>query len=100
MNTATSAQTALAQLQGTVQRGVLDAQRETVSYNASREGVRAVYRSAMSAVRGHDNCRCLAVPDRPRHDGVHVAAAGAGGRGEVRRDAPAARCRRRCHVAR
>lgn len=24
----------------------------------------AVYRSAQSAVRGHDNCKCLAVPER------------------------------------
>jgi ferredoxin len=85
VNTATTAETALTQLQGTVQRAVLDAQRETVSYNANREGVRyrrhcgyaacnwclvmasrgAVYKSATSAVRGHDNCRCLAVPERP-----------------------------------
>lgn len=84
INTATSIETALAQLQGTVQRAVLDAQRETVSHNASRERTRyrrhcgyaacnwclvmagrgAVYRSATSAVRGHDNCKCLAVPER------------------------------------
>ena len=25
----------------------------------------AVYTSAASAVRGHDNCRCLAIPERP-----------------------------------
>lgn len=84
VNTATTSATALAQLQGTMQRAVLDAQRQTVSYNASREGVKyrrhcgyaacnwclvmagrgAVYRTAQNAVRGHDNCRCLAIPER------------------------------------
>lgn len=85
INTATSAQTALAQLQGTVQRAVIDAQRATVAHNAAAEGVRyrrhcnyagacnwcltmatrgAIYKTAASAIRGHDNCRCLAVPER------------------------------------
>lgn len=85
VNTATTAQTAIAQLQGSVHRAIADAQRETVAFNAAREGVRyrrhcgyaacnwclvmagrgAIYKSATSAVRGHDNCRCLAVPERP-----------------------------------
>lgn len=85
VNTATTAQTALAQLTGSMHRMVYDAQRETVAFNAATEGVRyrrhcnyagacnwcltmatrgAVYRSAASAVRGHDNCRCIAVPER------------------------------------
>ncbi len=84
VNTATTAQTAIAQLQGSVHRAIADAQRETVAYNASREQVRyrrhcgysactwclvmagrgAVYKSSKSAVRGHDSCRCLAVPER------------------------------------
>lgn len=85
VNTATSAQTALAQLQGSVHRAVLDAQRATVAHNAAAERVRyrrhtnyagacnwcltmatrgAVYTSAASAVRGHDNCKCIAVPER------------------------------------
>jgi hypothetical protein len=86
VNTATTAQTALARLQGTVQRAVLDAHRATVAHNAALEGVRyrrhanyagacnwcltmatrgAIYKSAASAVRGHDNCKCIAVPERP-----------------------------------
>jgi hypothetical protein len=85
VNTATTIETATSQLQGSVQRAVLDGQRETVAFNAAREGVRyrrhtnyagacnwccvmatrgAVYTSAASAVRGHDNCRCIAVPER------------------------------------
>lgn len=85
VNTATSMQTALAQLQGTVQRGVVDAQRATVAHNAAAEGVRyrrhtnyagacnwclttatrgAIYKTAVSAVKGHDNCKCIAVPER------------------------------------
>ncbi|SBS79292.1 putative Gp5 [uncultured Mycobacterium sp.] len=85
VNTATSTQTALAQLQGTVQRGVLDAQRATVAHNAAAEGIRyrrhtnyagacnwclvmasrgAVYKTAAAAVKGHDNCKCIAVPER------------------------------------
>ncbi|SBS71269.1 putative Gp5 [uncultured Mycobacterium sp.] len=85
VNTATSTQTALAQLQGTVQRGVVDAQRATVAHNAAAEGVRyrrhtnyagacnwcltmatrgAIYITAISAVKGHDNCKCIAVPER------------------------------------
>ncbi len=85
VNTATSTQTALAQLQGTVQRAVVDAQRTTVAHNAAAEGVRyrrhtnyagacnwcltmatrgAIYKTATSAVKGHDNCKCIAVPER------------------------------------
>ena len=85
IRTATTAETALAQLAGVVQRAILDAQRATVAHNAAAEGVRyrrhtnyagacnwcltmatrgAVYTSAASAVRGHDNCRCIAVPER------------------------------------
>lgn len=85
VRTTTSAQTALAQLTGTVDRAVMDAQRAAVAHNAATEGVRcrrhthyagacdwclvmatrgAVYTSAASAVRGHDNCRCLAVAER------------------------------------
>lgn len=85
VNTATSTQTALAQLQGTVQRAVVDAQRATVAHNAAAEGVRyrrhtnyagacnwcltmatrgAIYKTAISAVKGHDNCKCIAVPER------------------------------------
>ena len=86
IRTATTAETALAQLAGSTQRVMLDAQRATVASNAAAEGVRyrrrtnyagacdwclvmatrgAVYTSAASAVRGHDNCRCLAIPERP-----------------------------------
>jgi hypothetical protein len=84
VNTATTIETAISQLQGSVQRAVLDGQRATVSHNAAREGIRyrrhcgyaacnwclvlagrgAIYTSAANAVRGHDNCRCLAVPER------------------------------------
>ena len=85
IRTATTAETALAQLAGSVQRAVLDAQRATVAHNAAAEGVRyrrhtnyagacdwclvmatrgAIYTSTASAVRGHDNCRCIAVPER------------------------------------
>lgn len=92
INTATSAQNALAQLHGTMGRAVSDTQRETVTFNASQEGVRyrrhcgyaacnwclvmagrgAIYRIAQNAVRGHDNCRCLAVPERPGMEGYTV----------------------------
>lgn len=86
IRTAVSAETALAQLAGSVDRMVMDAQRTTVAHNAAAEGIRyrrhtnyagacnwccvmatrgAVYASAASAVRGHDNCRCIAVPERP-----------------------------------
>ncbi|WP_425003871.1 hypothetical protein [Mycolicibacterium sp. S3B2] len=86
IRTATTAETALAQLAGSTQRVMLDAQRATVASNAAAEGVRyrrhtnyagacnwclvmatrgAIYASATSAVRGHDNCRCIAVPERP-----------------------------------
>ncbi|SBS78210.1 hypothetical protein MHPYR_520047 [uncultured Mycobacterium sp.] len=85
VNAATSTQTALAQLQGTVQRAVHDAQRATVAHNAAAEGIRyrrhtnyagacnwcltmatrgAIYKTATSAVKGHDNCKCIAVPAR------------------------------------
>lgn len=85
VNTATTMETALAQLQGTVQRAVVDAQRATVAHNAAAEGVRyrrhtnyagacnwcltmatrgAIYATATSAVKGHDNCKCIAVPER------------------------------------
>lgn len=85
VNAATSMETALSRLVGTTQRMVLDAQRATVAHNAAAEGVKylrhcnyggacnwclamatrgAVYSSAATAVRGHDRCKCIAVPVR------------------------------------
>lgn len=72
-------------LSGSVERQVFTVSRNTVLSNAERENVRfsryasanacpwcrvlatrgAVYRSQQSAVKGHDNCHCIAVPDRP-----------------------------------
>lgn len=77
--------TPLERLEGAATRWVHDAARETVSHNASREGVRylrhaaagacafcrlgasrgAIFKSAASAIRGHDSCKCVAVPVRP-----------------------------------
>ena len=74
----------LQSLVGSVDRQVFSASRETLVSNAEREGVRfaryasanacawcrvlatreAVYRSAANAVKGHDNCHCMAVPVR------------------------------------
>lgn len=74
----------LGALSGSAERHVFTASRETVSNNASREGVKyaryasanacpwcrvlatrdAAYHSAESAVKGHDNCHCIAVPVR------------------------------------
>lgn len=71
-------------LQGSATRAVMDSSRRTVLDNAKREGVRwvryasvtacgfcrmlatrgAVYKSADTALRSHDHCVCLAVPDR------------------------------------
>jgi hypothetical protein len=69
---------------GSVDREVFSASRETLVSNAEREGVRfaryasanacawcrvlatrePVYKSAANAVKGHDNCHCMAVPVR------------------------------------
>lgn len=69
---------------GSAERQVFLASRDTVEYNAERERVRyaryasanacpwcrvlatreAVYHSADNAVKGHDNCHCIAVPER------------------------------------
>lgn len=89
VNTATTVDTALAQLQKSVQRMVYDGSRDTVVWNATKEGVKyvrhanyagvcnwclvmatkgAIYKSAAAAVAGHDNCKCFAVPLRK---GVH-----------------------------
>lgn len=77
--------TPVERLTGAATRWVHDAARTTVSHNASREGVRylrhaaagacafcrlgasrgAVFKSAASAIRGHDHCHCIAVPVRP-----------------------------------
>jgi len=86
VNAATNVETALSRLVGTTQRMVMDAQRATVAHNAAAEGVRylrhcnyagacnwclamatrgAAYASATTAVRGHDRCKCTAVPVRP-----------------------------------
>lgn len=71
-------------LSGSVERHVFGASRDTVAHNAQREHVKyaryasatacpwcqvlatreAAYHSAESAVRGHDNCHCMAVPIR------------------------------------
>jgi hypothetical protein len=71
-------------LQGSSTRAVFDSSRNTVFDNAAREDVRwarhaaptacgfcrllatrgAVYRSQSRALRAHDHCHCLAVPDR------------------------------------
>ncbi|MBO0680333.1 hypothetical protein JRC04_22945 [Mycolicibacterium sp. S2-37] len=84
VSTATAAETAVSQLQGSVRRMLMDGQRVTVVHNAAAERVRylrhcnyaacnfclalatrgAAYASATSAVKGHDNCRCIAVPLR------------------------------------
>ncbi len=84
INTALTAESALTQLRGSVQRMVADGHRETLVHNAVREGVRfqrvthggacdwcllmasrgAVYHSAASAIRGHDHDACIAVPIR------------------------------------
>lgn len=69
---------------GAAERQVFTMSRDTVLVNAEREGVRyaryasanacawcrvlatreAVYHSAETAVKGHDNCHCIAVPER------------------------------------
>jgi len=69
---------------GAAERQVFKTSRDTVMLNAERENVRfaryasatacgwcrvlatrgAVYRSAENAVKGHDNCHCIAVPER------------------------------------
>lgn len=69
---------------GVAERRVFQSSRDTVLLNAGREGVRyaryasanacpwcrvlatreAVYHTAESAVKGHDNCHCIAVPER------------------------------------
>jgi hypothetical protein len=69
---------------GSTERHIFTLSRETVVSNAQREGVRwaryasanacpwcrvlatreAVYRSAENAIKGHDNCNCMAVPIR------------------------------------
>lgn len=85
VNTATTVEAALAQLQGTMQRSMMDAQRHVVAKNAEKEGVLflrhtnyagacnwcltlatkgAVYKTAAAAIKGHDNCKCIAVPLR------------------------------------
>jgi len=71
-------------LSGSAERQVFTASRKTVASNADRERVRfaryasanactwcrvlatrgAVYRAADLAVKGHDNCHCIAVPER------------------------------------
>jgi len=71
-------------LSGAAERQVFTTSRDTVVSNASRERVRyaryasanactwcrvlatreAVYFTAESAVKGHDNCHCIAVPER------------------------------------
>lgn len=82
---------AVTALQGTATRAVFNASRQTVLNNAEREGVRwarhasanacgwcrmlttrsAVYHSQSSALKSHDHCHCLAVPDR---DGTYQPA--------------------------
>jgi hypothetical protein len=85
INTATDLVTAKAQLAGSVQRMVMDGSRESVVYNADKEGVKyvrhcnygsacnwcltmatrgTVFKSAASATKGHDKCKCFAVPIR------------------------------------
>lgn len=74
----------LTALAGSSERHVFTSARETVVSNAQREGVtwaryasanacpwcrvlatrEAVYKSADNAIKGHDNCHCLAVPVR------------------------------------
>jgi hypothetical protein len=74
----------LQNLVGSVDRQVFSSSRQTLVDNAEREGVRfaryasanacawcrvlatreAVYKSAANAVKGHDNCHCMAVPVR------------------------------------
>jgi hypothetical protein len=71
-------------LSGTLDRAVHDASRKVVQHNAGREHVRyarhaaagacawcrlaairgAVFKTAASAVKGHDSCHCVAVPER------------------------------------
>ena len=71
-------------LTGSAERQVFSMSRDTVAVNADRERVRfaryasanacpwcrvlatrgAVYRAADLAVKGHDNCHCIAVPER------------------------------------
>lgn len=80
-----------AALKGTATRAVFSGSRDTVIENTNREGVRwarhasanacgfcrmlatrgAVYHSQALAKKSHDNCHCLAVPDR---DGLYVPA--------------------------
>ena len=86
----TSAGWALGQLDplgaliGSTERHIFKASRDTVALNAKREGVKyaryasanacpwcrvlatreAAYHSADNAVKGHDNCHCIAVPVR------------------------------------
>lgn len=85
VNTATTVDTALAQMQKAMQRHVLDGSRNTVLHNAKKENVKyvrhanyagvcnwclvmatkgAVYSSASAALASHDNCKCFAVPIR------------------------------------
>jgi hypothetical protein len=79
------ADVALSRLAGSAKRMVYDASRDTVIQNAKEEGVKwaryasstacefcrllalrgAVYATKQSALKGHDHCRCLAVPQRP-----------------------------------
>lgn len=89
VSTAATAETALSQLVGTTQRMVMDGQRATVTHNAARERVRylrhtnyagacnwcltqasrgTVYATAAAAVKGPDNCKCIAVPLRDGTD--------------------------------
>ena len=76
--------TPITALQGSATRSVFDSSRNTVVANTQREGVRwarhasptacgfcrmlasrgAVYRTEDNALKAHDNCHCLAVPDR------------------------------------
>jgi len=74
-----------AALLGSTERRVFDRSRDTIAGNAHRERVKyargasstacawcrmlatrgAVYKSEKSAVKGHDRCHCVPVPDRP-----------------------------------
>ena len=85
VNTAQNVLTAKAQLAGAVQRMVMDGSRESIVFNAEKEGVKyvrhcnyatacnwclvmatrgTVYKSIASATKGHDKCKCIAVPIR------------------------------------
>lgn len=74
-----------AALLGATERRVFDQSRDTIASNAHSEGVKyargasatacawcrlqatrgAVFRSEQSAIKGHDRCHCVPVPDRP-----------------------------------